>query len=871
MKAGGKMKKYFNLIILSAILSGCQIRDKSEEQRGNDQNPPTIPEEASLPAPATLPLTSSDVEGEWMKSLSVDTKWVYIQKLLNDTTIPIDSKKILIKQILLNFEKEYQIDQPTLLKVAEKNLDLNSSYVQAESSNKFLNEMNKTRNSVLIRYGIMTGEDTLQDSLLQNSAEFQGFNSRSFYKENLQNLYFGTRHRTESAAFSVIESYNRSLAIKIVERIHLQNQMMKERFLQSFANLNERSIEIKSSQIAFEVVKSLKDVSSEVGNPSVVAEIAEAVKGLVIYNARINPGSLVFNVQNFEVQEMAKRLGLGVKALGLFAGQKTKLGQELAKKSTQLLDFSYNGKVELHSDFFNDNEALIKKLSEVQNRVSEFSNGAQILANIAKDVGLEENIISACQSIADVGDKMTVIASAVLSPTPENVINSIQVVTGLSGGFQNQESRRHSKVMQKLEDIERIQKLTLFQVTEMRKDIFQIQDDLQSMHRDMMNEFWDIKIGLYRIEESNAQTQLMIADLSQQIQGVAQILEKNLNRLHIKMDHQFELVQAIKESNYMSCFDLIQSGSVDEIYSLRPSTSVSVLMAQCNQTLSRLNIESPETMMTFRDSRHDQNSPEVNYFKRILEYNPSTSWVLNPPLYAQPISDLSSDRSISRTTERLVLKEADMINVSSLYQYVWALQRLFPYLVIAEHSSDLNYEKYIQSMSEISIRSKLDQLMRLVQTSLYQQVVLSGIGWILNADKISPEGLLIPEYNRHLTQIRKILEFENLDANFYEYSYFLAINQNLQEGLFSDVFSSLRPKVSADQSHLESLVFSEPSKLPTPEEVRSGFFRYKDEVKLLLKARDLIVNLATNLELAKNKDQDFSRYIRTMIFQNSMN
>lgn len=872
------MNKLF-LILLSIIAAaGCQVREKTEVIKVAED--PTAQQDtkqggdSSSDEQQSSPDRNHNSEAEGVQA---DPGWVSAQKILNNDQMTIEAKRILLAQVINDIGSRHKVDSKTIALVAEKVLQLNSILDQTNKSQDQLAKIAKIRNRVSVRNGIMNYSKDKKIDLLTDSASFREHSVEGYYERTLAKVHYQNIAMAEKMVFDTIQSYNKVTTQRLVSELNARRGITEEQFKQQFANLDEKMVEMMADKIAKETISEIRNLHPELDTPVALMTIAESVKDLVIQDLRLEPGALSFQLNNSDIKEMARNLGSGVKAISLFAGKKSDLGQELAKHASELIQFSKDGRVKIESEFLKNPDKLKKHLAETNDRLSEFSAGAQLLTGLVKEANMDPSLIKACEDVTNFATKANAVIGAIVQPTPMNVVSAISSVFGSGSPAANAEAQRHSRIMSKLAELQKLQQQTLSEVIEARKDIFTLRQEMMEAHRETMKQFYLVQNGLYDIQQQNLMTQAMLGEISEQISAVARILSEQISQVQTSNKLNTEILKSIMSTKYASCFAVNNEHSIGYLSTFQVPSSVKGLLKDCNESLSRLNLDTEETMNSFIDSDIAVDHEVLSFYDKSVKSISSSLIALNPLTYA---SYFQQNHLIQDPDHLHVKRESKILRQEFVIDYANSVQKMYPYLLFFEQDENLQKDKIVNSSSMFSGQVRLGQLMKMIQTSIYQQVILSGAtsGQLQANDFGNSRYLDLPKKNYLLGYIHDTLKFAGVGSEYYEYAYELATKPfigsdrkyEFEVGQFADLFWKFKPVFDSSQP-IKSQLFSIEVLFPKPDEVRNGFFEYREGTMTLLKIRESLVDLLTDLDIAKSSDPELRKFIRTMVFQSALN
>jgi hypothetical protein len=849
-----------------------------------------------------------------------------MRDFVNNSSMPLQAKSKLMSTYISALAQKYNVSRNSISQQVADYFQVQKDSSQGEDFSakglsKLTSAVSAVRSQVALENGAaLTGNGTESMNLLAQTQAINVLRTSNLQEKLLsaQELRKEQIHQTQ-VLFQAIDTEAQKDADAIAATV-AQAKLQDPSEQKTIASWKEIATDAEKTKAVMAGAQLADNVGKQLGfsDAQKKAMIPYLANSVLKYGlgANLNKDSgkstLTVSLADPKIRDAAGNLSKACDALAKFA---TSRKDSLNGIGQALSDFSKNGTVKVDvSGFINvdDLKKLQDSAAKIDSKVTEYTNDAQTLVDVAGKIGVDPKILKIAADGIKAAHTAQSVLSAFVSPSPASIMNAVgSVFGGLGLGGPSADEIMNAKL-----------------------------DSILNMQQEELNQLEDIKQGISAVQQELGQVETLIGEVSKQIADSSQVLYNQMINIESGIQQLAQMEQRTERelTGATDCDTLASalsqqkdsSGRGAGSFQLRSSlfsSDIDPYLAGCFRFVSLINPPVTDTSSQFLDIGHiaDGNATGKEYAQVLQLTNLANNTDVNLPLIALnplenffDISKIYASGSTVQITGSLAATNA-LQNIAAYYQ---GQDELFDSLKVARYADLVTtvsplvnlYQRYqdpseepganvasiLDSMMqpESSYQEWLSHLMELVNINIAQQVLMSGVS-VANTDiktllalnstatsKIDCGTTIDPLYcllsqnqdvRENILNYDLIRDLKNQQLGTIGYDYLTNLPHSSDTDLSSmlaliqSAFTSPWPlspsKLPDGSSWISTQIANQSVPLPSGIDLSQGVIKYKPELNLLLATRENLLDLMTEMRLGDItdpvvKDQIFKQALK---------
>lgn len=807
---------------------------------------------------------------------------VRLENFLLNSSFPTVNKVNVIQEYVNYLSEKYNVTRFEVVREIE-------DYFQVPVEGEILAKLKIARpfltglkNNIAANSGIIKPINELVSEKIffaADSEDVKSLRNLNYYEQLKLEMAIQKAQKTSLAVFKSFDEDAKKLANQALADIAKTKQKDLVDKVKWIATLKEKEKRVESLKLAAEMA-SKTDINDESEKKAMTAYFYSAIQEGAA-NPKQFDNDLLLNITDPKILNSAANLGKISRVIAKYSEAKR---DKLLDVSKQLNQFSKDGQLKIDLTDLTGNPEFKKHANEFGKKVAGYVDDGQELLNIAKVVGVDPEFCDKAQQAIDVVGKGVQLVAALSSPNPLAVVGA---VSGLLGGGSMLGSTGPSRTELELKQLQAkmdmmitLQNRTLDEIAKTRQDI----EDLK-------------KLTIKLVE--------LVGSLSEQVAESSRVLFNEIEMVSGVVKQVRELTQSSLRLASSMCITMDAYDDYSYVSTNSSDRAFKINLDQCLRSMIAVDYLSKPQLDIFKSTDKEASGDIYLRSMRLAKLNLQNkandaqesfkyySLALNPISNIKNyISDLNSLLFISSSsaknlvdyTHREQARSDDLLDFSYVTAFTNAVTKLAPFLTVytTEVSSGVEGLVTDNIIKVDNLASSYDKILNLINLAIIQRSFMDGVqvsdfsidemkkmnaesdkNCSLNQDVDSKRCFfkLNKLARKNLLKLMLIKEMLQKNTSFDAYSGFYSTDSQLLLTRMKSYFDNDIWKFEIKDAKVMATVVGEYVEVPTAEEMTVPEFSYSLELKLLLAARENLIELLADMRQNRIPDEGVRRLL----------
>lgn len=805
-----------------------------------------------------------------------------LEYFLLNSSFSTDSKISFIKEYINYLSDTYNISKDEVAKNIE-------DYFQLPTEGNILNKLRTARpflvnlkKDISVNLGIVKPIDDQMAEKIKftaDSDEIKKIRGLNYYEQLKLVMASQKAKKVSIAVFKSLDDDAKKLANQALADIAKNQQKDLADKVKWISTLKEKEKRVESLKLAAEMA-SQTDAKDEAEKKSMTAYFYSAIQEGVADPKQFS-NDLLLNISDPKVLNSASKLGKISYVLSKYSETKR---DKLLDISKQLNQFSQDGNVKIDLTNLTGDSEFKKHAGEFSKKVAGYIDDGQEILNLAKTFGVDPEFCDKAQQAIDLAGKGVKFVEALASPNPLAVVGAVSGLLGAGSAFGQSSgpSRTELELKQlqaKMDLMITLQNRTLDEIAKTRQDI----EDLK-------------KLAIKLVE--------LVGSLSVQVAESSQTLYNEIEKVYGAVNQTRELTKAILRSPLSNCFE---NDDLKSIKLFRPETLVSSFkghISGCFQAMSLIDYLDDSQINIFRsidkEETGDLYKRSIQVFNADLktrnknEYFKFYSTALNPVQSLKNfLNDMAPDsfyksEALDKQVDFIRSKQVrsdDYLEPSFLSAFVTNIIKFSPFYSLYQTdllSGSLKDLLNADVQKADSVLFFYERILKFTNLSIIQRSFMDGVQISdislddmkkINAEPNKDCSLnqnidskkcfyqLNPIARKNLLKLLLVKEMQSKNRELNVYTTLFGADTNETKILFENYFDNDTWLFEIIDGKVKAKVAGVYEEVPTADDMIVPEFSYSLEMKLMLAARENLIELIADMKQNRIEDDDVRRLL----------